>query len=49
MDHLTRKCIAVKEAETRAKDPEFKKLWRNVLVQLLEKHSNLEGQNENTH
>ena len=24
MDHLTRKCINVKEAETRAKDPEFR-------------------------
>lgn len=43
MDHLTRKCIAVKEAETRAKDPEFKKLWNNVLVQLLEKYSNKKG------
>ena len=42
MDHLTRKCIAVKEAETRAKDPEFKKLWNNVLVQLLEKYTNFE-------
>ena len=49
MDHLTRKCIAVKEAATRAKDPEFKKLWQNVLVQLLEKYSNVGGQNENIH
>ena len=46
MDHLTRKCIAVKEAETKAKDPEFKKLWHNVLLQLLEKYPNIEGQNE---
>ena len=51
MDHLTRKCIAVKEAEARAKDPEFKKLWHNVLTQLLEKYANAEGKKiyEDTH
>lgn len=43
MDHLTRKCIAVKEAQTKAKDPEFKELWHSILVKLLEKYSNVEG------
>ena len=49
MDYLNRKCIAVKEAEIKAKDPEFKKLWHNVLLQLLEKYPNIEVQNEDIH
>lgn len=40
MDNVTRRCIAVQEAKKKAKDPEFKKLWENVLIQLLEKSGN---------
>tara|TARA_R100001198_G_C5227487_1_gene207689 strand:- start:1057 stop:1221 length:165 start_codon:yes stop_codon:yes gene_type:complete len=36
MDCVTRKYVAVQEAKKKAKDPEFKKLWENVLIQLLD-------------
>ena len=37
MDNLTRRCIALRTAKRKAKDPDLKKVWQNHLNALLKK------------